>query len=100
MSTEPSNAPSLFPDHPLTLRGSQMTAPAERPGVSALLPFCGKPHRVIDGLPIAHSCRIVPPESISAAIRGDFAGAVTLLAQAAARGPLPDHPGVWKTRRR
>jgi hypothetical protein len=100
MSTEPSNAPSLFPDQPPTPVGSPMTAPTERPAASALLPFCRKPHRLIDGVPIAHRCRIVPPESISAAIAGDYGRAVMLLAQTAARGPLPNHPGIWRLRRR
>ena len=56
--------------------------------------------RVMVGLPIAHKCRILPPESISAAIAGGFDRAVTLLAKAAARGPLPDHPGILRLRRR
>jgi hypothetical protein len=100
MSREPSNARSFHSEQTLMSTGNQMTAPIERPAASALLPFCQKPHRLLDGVPIAHQCRIVPPESISAAIAGDFNRAVTLLAQAAARGPLPDHPGIWRLRRR
>jgi hypothetical protein len=94
------STPSLQSDQPATPAGSQMMAPAERPAASALLPFCRKPHRVIDGVPVAHRCQVIPPESISAAIRGDFKRATTLLAKAAAKGRLPDHPGIWRLRRR
>jgi hypothetical protein len=76
------------------------TGQSAKPAQSALLPFCGRLHQIIDGLPIAHRCRVIPPDAIAAAIRGDFARAVTLLAQAAARGPLPNHPGIWRLRRR
>ena len=67
---------------------------------SAFVPFCGRLHRIIDGLPIAHRCRILPAGSIIAAINGDLEKAISLMAGAAAKGPLPEHSGVWKVRRR
>ena len=78
------------------------TVPPEktRPPESALVPFCGRLHRIVDGLPVAHKCRILPAESITAAINGDFERAVSLMARAAANGPLPEHSGIWKVRRR
>lgn len=77
-----------------------MRSPSVRAPESALLPYCGKPHRLIDGAPLAHSCRVIPPEAIAAAILGDFDQAITLFARAAAGGSLPAHGGVWKLRRR
>jgi hypothetical protein len=71
-----------------------------RPPESALVPFCGRLHRIIDGLPVAHKCRILPADSITAAINGDFKKAVSIMARAAAKGPLREHGGVWKLRRR
>jgi hypothetical protein len=78
------------------------TIPPERtrPPESALVPFCGRLHRIIDGLPVAHKCRILPADSIAAAINGDFERAISLMARAAAQGPLAEHSGVWKVRRR
>jgi hypothetical protein len=71
-----------------------------RPAESAFVPFCGKPHSLLDGAPIAHSCRVLPVESISVALKGDFDRAIGILARAAANGPLPEHSGVWRLRRR
>jgi hypothetical protein len=71
-----------------------------RPSGSALVPFCGRLHRILDGLPVAHKCRILPADSIIAAINGNFERAVSLMARAAAQGPLAEHGGVWKVRRR
>ena len=71
-----------------------------RPPESAVVPFCGRLHRIIDGLPVAHKCRILPADSISAAINGDLEKAISLLARAAAQGPLTEHSGLWKVRRR
>jgi antirestriction protein ArdC len=67
---------------------------------SAFVPFCGKPHRLIDGAPVAHSCLVLPVESITAAVRVDFDQAIGILARAASEGPLPEHAGVWRLRRR
>ena len=71
-----------------------------RPPVSAYMPFCGRLHRIIDGFPVAHRCKVLPAESIIAAINGDLEKAVLLMARAAAQGPLQEHAGVWKLRRR
>jgi hypothetical protein len=78
------------------------TLPPEktRPPESAFVPFCGRLHRIIDGFPVAHKCRVLPAESIIAAINGDFERAISLMARAAAQGPLREHCGVWKVRRR
>jgi hypothetical protein len=67
--------------------------------VVILIPYCGKPHRP-DGVPLAHACRVLPPESMTAALKGNFSQAVAILARDAARGPLPAHEGVWRFRRR
>jgi hypothetical protein len=77
-----------------------MRTQINRPAGSALVPYCGRLHRIIDGLPVAHRCRILPAESITAAINGNFERAVSLMARAAARGPLAEDGGVWKVRRR
>jgi hypothetical protein len=77
------------------------TVPAKtRPPESAVVPFCGRLHRILDGLPVAHRCKVLPAESITAAINGDLERAVSLMAQVAAQGPLPEHCGIWKVRRR
>jgi hypothetical protein len=67
---------------------------------SALTPYCRKPHRLADGVPLAHACRVLPREAICAVVAGDYDRAIRLLARAAASGPLPAHRGIWKTRRR
>jgi hypothetical protein len=71
-----------------------------RPAESAFIPFCLKPHRLIDGAPLAHRCRVLPPESIAAAIVGDFDRAIKILSQAASKGPLQEHSGIWRLKRR
>jgi hypothetical protein len=78
------------------------TLPPEktRPPESVVVPFCGRLHRIIDGLPVAHKCRILPADSIIAAINCDFERAVSIMARTAAKGPLAEHGGVWKVRRR
>jgi hypothetical protein len=63
-------------------------------------PYCGKPHRFADGLPVAHSCVALPGQAIGAALSGDYAAAVRIFAALAAAGSLGRHPGVWKLRRR
>ena len=72
-----------------------MTAPQ-----SVLLPYCGKPHRISDGAPVAHRCRILPADAIEAALEGQFEKAIHTMARAAAAGPLLTHAGIWKLRRR
>jgi hypothetical protein len=67
--------------------------------VAALVPFCGKPHR-LDGRAIAHRCHMLPAEAVNAAIAGDYLRAVRVFARIAAAGPLPPDAGIWRTRRR
>lgn len=82
-----------------------------RPGLSSVLPrdgeplvispsYCGMPHRVTDGLPVAHRCRVLPAQAILAEYRGDFDRALRIFASRAAVGRIEPHPGVWKRRRR
>jgi hypothetical protein len=63
---------------------------------SALVPYCGKPHRLLDGAPLSHWCRALSAASLAAARVADFDRAIALLAKAA---PLQEHSGVWKLRR-
>jgi hypothetical protein len=67
--------------------------------VAALVPFCGKPHR-LDGRAIAHRCHTLPSDAINAAVTGDYLRAVRVFARTAAAGPLPPDAGIWRTRRR
>ena len=62
--------------------------------------YCGMPHRTTDGVPLAHACRVLPPDAVRAEVRGDLARAIRVFAARAAGGRLEPHPGVWKTRRR
>jgi hypothetical protein len=80
--------------------GHSMSTLKTRPSGSALVPFCGRLHRIIDGLPVAHKCKVLAADSIIAAINGDFERAVSLMARSAAQGPLAEHSGIWKLRRR
>jgi hypothetical protein len=34
--------------------------------------YCNHPHRMKDGKPIRHECRIIPPEALRAERAGDF----------------------------
>jgi hypothetical protein len=68
--------------------------------VSLFTCFCGRPHRLADGLPLAHACCVLPPAALQAEADHNPALARRLLARRAAAGPLAEHAGVWKTRRR
>jgi hypothetical protein len=59
--------------------------------------YCGKPHRTADGAPIAHRCRVLPPEALRAEIDGDLKEALRILLGS---GPRKEHGGVWNFRRR
>lgn len=63
-----------------------------RPAEIALVPYCGKPHRLIDGAPLAHKCHVIPPESLSAAVRGEFQQAISLFA-GAGKGTITNSSG-------
>ena len=62
--------------------------------------YCGKPHRTLDGIPLAHRCRVIPPEALRAELWGDNPRAVRIFAKYAAAGQVKPHAGVWKLRRR
>ena len=62
--------------------------------------FCGKPHRTLDGVPLAHVCRVLPPEALKAESWGDRESAVRIFAACAAAGRITPHAGLWKLRRR
>jgi hypothetical protein len=71
--------------------------------------YCGKPHRTVDGLPLAHRCRVLPPEALRAEASGESHTAFLLFARQAAAGQMASHSsrsmsrhavaGVWKVRR-
>jgi hypothetical protein len=67
-----------------------------KPPQYALVSYHGKPHRLLDGAPLSHWCRVLPAASLAAALVGDSDRAIVILAKAA---PLPEHSGVWKVRR-
>ena len=62
--------------------------------------YCHKPHRALDGVPLAHGCRVLPPDALLAELRGDRTGAVRIFATCAAAGRVARHAGLWKLRRR
>jgi hypothetical protein len=62
--------------------------------------YCQRLHRLKDGAPVAHPCRVLPVEALKAEASGDRLGAVRMLAAHAAGGPLQEHGGVWNVRRR
>jgi hypothetical protein len=62
--------------------------------------YCGMPHRVSDGLPIAHRCRVLPVEAMAAAVRGDHQLSMRVFSAHAAARRLEPHPGIWRLRRR
>lgn len=41
--------------------------------------YCNKAHRVKDGKPIAHECRIIPPKALQAEMAGDIDTAIEIL---------------------
>lgn len=34
--------------------------------------YCNKPHRLSDGQPVEHKCRVLPPEILEAERKGDI----------------------------
>lgn len=52
--------------------------------------YCGKPHRTLDGVPVAHSCRVLAPEYLEAERLEEYGRAASLLE----RMPLILHSGV------
>ena len=41
--------------------------------------YCGKPHRLVDGAPIGHSCRLLDPEFLTAEHDTDYLRAASIL---------------------
>ena len=85
------------------IRGSRrksqvMAKPAKgRPTVRTR--FCGLPH-LPTGEPVAHACKVLPADALTAEADGRFLIAARILARNASGKPLPSHPGIWKLRRR
>jgi hypothetical protein len=74
--------------------------PIAQPRVTITTKFCGMPHQIASGLPVAHRCKVLPVEAIAAEAQGRFLIAAGIMARCAATGPLPVHPGIWRIRRR
>jgi hypothetical protein len=55
--------------------------------------YCGNRHRTADGVPVAHSCRVLTPEYLAAERREEYGRAASLLESM----PLILHPGVGHT---
>ena len=47
--------------------------------------YCNFAHRVEDGKPIQHECRIIPPEALRAEMKGDVQHAIEILKAAPIR---------------
>ncbi len=47
--------------------------------------YCNFAHRLADGKPIRHECRIIPPKALELERAGDTAGAIAVLQSAAPR---------------
>lgn len=41
--------------------------------------YCNFPHRLLDGEPIDHECRVIPPEALEAERDGDFEKAIEIM---------------------
>lgn len=41
--------------------------------------FCNRAHRVKDGKPIQHECRVIPPKAIEYEMAGDYSQAMEVL---------------------
>lgn len=44
--------------------------------------YCNKGHRVKDGKPVKHECRVIPPEALQLEMQGDYKGAIEILSKA------------------
>ncbi len=47
--------------------------------------YCNKGHRVRDGKPVDHECRIIPPKALAAEMAGDYEGAILIMQTTPAR---------------
>jgi hypothetical protein len=61
--------------------------------------YCGRFH-LLSGEPVAHACKMLPADALTAEVDGRFLIAARILARNAARQPLMAHPGIWKVRQR
>jgi hypothetical protein len=85
MSPIPASSPR--PGQPAAARRDGVSAP-EAEVLRTI--YCGATHRMSDGLPVAHACRVLDPAFLMAERERDIPRAVTLLE----RMPLQLHPGV------
>ena len=80
-------------------RRSQVTVKPAKGRPTVRTRFCGLPH-LLSGEPVAHSCKVLPADALTAEADGRFLIAARILARSAAGKPLPPHAGIWKLRRR
>lgn len=52
--------------------------------------YCNSPHRLTDGKPIEHECRIIPPAALKAEMEDDFHKAIQIMRE--------DRPIRWMVR--
>lgn len=41
--------------------------------------YCNHGHRLSDGMPVEHECRVIPPAALKAEMEGDYQGAITIM---------------------
>ena len=41
--------------------------------------YCNRGHRISDGMPIGHECRVIPPAALKAEMDGDYEKAIALM---------------------
>ena len=41
--------------------------------------YCNKPHRLKDGMPIDHECRVIPPEALQLEMKGEYTEAIAVM---------------------
>ena len=84
---------------PVTLKPAERK-PTERKPTTFSTRFCGLPHLLATGEPVAHACHVLPAEAVRAEAEGRFLIALRIMGRLAASGPLRPHPGIWRIRRR
>lgn len=52
--------------------------------------YCNKGHRLSDGKPVDHECRIIPPSALEAEMRGHYLAAIEIIQST----PFKTHRGV------
>jgi hypothetical protein len=43
--------------------------------------YCNHAHRLSDGKPVEHECRIIPPKALEAELAGDYELAIAILSK-------------------